>query len=125
MVKGHLNQTRKNQRSTKPVEPHPRQVPLLEHVRTLLAAILHTQITADRFFTDQTGRFIVSSSDGNNQLFVLLDYDVNFIAAEPMKNKSSPDIISAYKRAYKKPWQAGLSPKLQRLDNECSEALKE
>jgi hypothetical protein len=137
MVKGHLDQSRQNQRSTKP--------------QTNTAATATTgdetdddffpSATADglkthfcyaacmestgKIFTDQTGRFILPSSTGNNQLLVLYDYDSNFIHAEPMKSKSGPEILAAYKRAHKMLCTAGLRPKLQRLDNECSESLKE
>ena len=39
-------------------------------------------------FTDQTGRFITPSSQGNNQLMILYDYDSNSIHAEPMPSKT-------------------------------------
>jgi len=42
-----------------------------------------------------------------------------------MKSRSASEILQAYKISTKILVQAGLKPQLQRLDNECSEALKE
>ena len=38
--------------------------------------------------TDQTGRFPVTSSRGNQYVMVLVEVDGNFIDAKPMKNRS-------------------------------------
>jgi hypothetical protein len=75
-------------------------------------------------YSDQTGRFTVPSSSGNTQLFVLYDYDSNSIHAVPMATKSAPDILAAFQQVQQILKRAGLSPKLHRLDNEFSEALK-
>jgi len=42
--------------------------------------------TTGKIFTDQTGRFVIPSSTGNTQIFILYDYDSNSIHAEPIKN---------------------------------------
>ena len=145
-IKGHLDQSRQNQRST--AKPPP-GLPLLpvdedddseealledafptpnsgsnERTNLCYTACLPTLPTG-QIFTDQTGRFIVPASTGNTQLFILYDYDSNSIHAEPMPNKTSGSILAAYKRVHNVLVTAGLRPKLQRLDNECSEALKE
>jgi hypothetical protein len=39
---------------------------------------------------DQTARFVIPSSTGNNQLLVAYDYDSNSIHAEPMKSSQVP-----------------------------------
>jgi hypothetical protein len=77
-----------------------------------------------KIFRDQTGRFILPSSTGNTQLMVVYDYDSNYIHAEPMKSKTGPAIIAAYKRVHQNLFAAGLRPRLQRLENECSQQLK-
>jgi hypothetical protein len=74
-------------------------------------------------FTDQTGRFIVPSSTGNNYLMILYDYDTNAIFAEPLQNRAA-SILAAYKTLYAHLCAAGFRPKLQRLSNECSSLLK-
>ena len=80
--------------------------------------------TTGQIFTDLTGRFIQPSSLGNSDMLVLYEYDSNFIHVEPMKNKTGPEILAAYKRAHDLFASRGLKPQLQRLDNEASAALK-
>ena len=138
-AKGHLDQVRKNLRSTKPFpalvaqsplpspeEPDRDQFPLAAppgiHTDHCFAAIMDS---TGQIFTDQTGRFILPSSQGNTQLLILYSYDANYIHAEPMKSKSTASILTAYKSAYATLIAAGLKPRLQRLDNEASTALKE
>jgi hypothetical protein len=41
-----------------------------------------------------------------------------------MKSRRAQDIVSAYKAVHTKLCRAGFKPKLARLDNECSAALK-
>ena len=77
-----------------------------------------------QIFTDLTGRFIQPSSNGNSDMLVIYDYDSNFIHVEPMKSKTGPEILAAYKRAHDLFSSRGLKPQLQRLDNEASTALK-
>jgi hypothetical protein len=91
-VKGHLNQTRKNVRSTRPktnhvsedaakeFEPH-----ITKHTNVVYAAI-HA-IEGDTY-TDLTGHFPTKSSQGYTYILVLYDYDSNNKQAEPMKNRS-------------------------------------
>jgi hypothetical protein len=94
--KGHLDQSRKNQRSTKP-KPSPTTAPsaspinspidntdeeptehLEQRTHHCCAAIIEPKST---IHTDLTGRFLVSSSKGNNCIFVLCDYDSNAISS--------------------------------------------
>ena len=78
-----------------------------------------------QIFTDQTGRMAVTSSSGMNYVFTLYDYDSNLIWSFPIPTRTKHQIVKAYKQAYKMLQTKGLKPKLQRLDNECSELLKE
>ena len=41
-----------------------------------------------KIYTDQTGRFPVTSSKGSKYLMVLYDYDSNAILSEPLKSRS-------------------------------------
>jgi len=146
-VKGHLDQSRKNQRSTKPNElcmetetetaegetPEtedntnnkdfwPASDPHNESTHQCFATCTKDQATG-KIFTDQTGRFIIPSSTGNTQMFILYDYDSNSIHAEPIKNRSAPKILRAFKTVTTTLTNTGLRPKLQRMDNECSTLL--
>ena len=144
--KGHLDQSRKNQRSTKKYAnpkqhrkatktPSPVQQedsedfpPLItngERTNYLYPAVIELTQPAGTIHTDQTGKFPVQSKSGNNYLLILYDYDSNYIHAEPIKNRSASEILRAYQRAHKVLVNAGLRPKLQRLDNECSTLLKD
>jgi hypothetical protein len=145
--KGHLDQTRKNLRSTKDNDntvPTPDEIismndgnlpnnnesedkdmyPVGSEERThhCYAAIVDP---SGQIYTDLTGRFLLPSSTGNNYMLVLYDYDSNMIWAEPIKNRTAPVILNAYKKLHKMLCRAGLRPKLQRLDNECSDLVKE
>ena len=77
-----------------------------------------------QIYTDQTGKFVQQSSNGNNYLFILYDYDSNLILAEPMKTRTAQSIVDAFATVHAKMCKAGLKPKLQCLDNKCSDALK-
>jgi hypothetical protein len=46
--------------------------------------------------SDQTGRFPVTSSSGNNYIMVLVEVDGNFFRCGPMKNKTAGSMIKAY-----------------------------
>jgi hypothetical protein len=146
-AKGHLDQVRKNLRSTQPKptsKPPPSSPssafnvsldPTLETDLDLFPPSAPPGIPTDhcfaavmestgQVFTDQTGRFILPSSQGNTQLLILYAYDANYIHAEPMKSKTSNAILNAYKAAHATLVAAGLKPRLQYLDNEASTALK-
>jgi hypothetical protein len=89
------------------------------------AAYFAPNVPIGTIFSDQTGKFPTTSSQGNTQLFVLYDFDSNSIHAIPMPTKSGPDILTAYTTVVNTLIAAGLRPKLQRLDNECSGALQQ
>jgi hypothetical protein len=56
-------------------------------------------------------------------LFILYDYDSNAILASPIKSRSAEDIVVGYEFCYRQLRAAGISPMLQRLDNEASTTL--
>ena len=78
-----------------------------------------------QIYTNQTGKFVQPSSNGNNYLLILYDYDSNCILAEPLKSRTANAILGAYKMLHMQLCNAGLCPQLQCLDNECSEPLKQ
>jgi hypothetical protein len=132
---GHMDQSRKNQRSTKPkfsppptdettTDTFPTSPPSGKRTYHVYVAVTYPDQTG-KIFSDQTGCFIIPSSTGSTQLFILYDYDSNHIFAEPMKNKTSASILDAYKIVIRQLQLAGCHPNLQRLDNECSAVLKE
>ena len=136
MIKGHLDQERKNQRSTKvtstqsipdddsfPSRPPSTDVdPLGSRSHFCYASIMEP---TGQIYSDQTGRFITPSSNGNNYLIIVYDYDSNCIFAEPIKTRTSAAILGGYKLIHATICAAGMRPRLQRLDNECSGPLKQ
>jgi hypothetical protein len=126
---GHQDQTRKNARSTQPQPPidekseqEPDPISPQQRTHQVFTAIVDSG--TGKIYTDQTGRFPVTSSRGNKYLFLLYDYDSNDILAEPIKSRQQDELLRAYKQLIQHLQQRGLTPKLQRLDNECSAAMK-
>jgi hypothetical protein len=144
MIKGHLDQERKNQQSTKASPASPAQPPTSTaspptdsdlpnfptsdpgNARThfCYAAVVDPAEVSGQIYSDQTGKFVVASSAGNNYVLVVYDYDSNSILVEPMRSRTGPCILAAFQVIHARLVAAGLRPQLQRLDNECSAALK-
>ena len=92
-------------------------------VRTNFVYTKVVEVTG-QVFTDQTGRFPVTSSKGSQYIMVLYDYDSNAILAEPMKNRSERELVQVYTKMHTYLCRRGLKPWLQKLDNECPAGLK-
>lgn len=96
--KGHLDQARKNQRSTKtaplvrvPTDPDPAALiddafpaSNLDNARTHQCFAAVFEPASGQIHSDQTGKFIVASSSGNNYVLVVYNYDSNCILVEPI-----------------------------------------
>jgi hypothetical protein len=128
MDTGHMDQIRQNVHSTKPPRPQPE--PETDPTSRPITVKTHQCFTAiyephGQIYSDQTGCFIVPSSSGNNYIMVSYDYDGNSIFAQPFKNRTAWCILRAYKTLHEHLTQAGLKPRLQRLDNKCSQILKQ
>jgi hypothetical protein len=81
-------------------------------------------IYAGQIYTDQTGRFPVVSSKGNTYIMILYDYDSNAILAQPIKDRSAPELLRAFQVMEQELVARGLKLKLMKLDNEASKLLK-
>jgi hypothetical protein len=134
MIKGHLDQTHKNQQSTQPKKlppidtAHPSNTSPTSDTPNARSHICYAAIMepTGQIYTDQTGRFVVvPSSNGNNYVLILYDYDSNATITEPMQSRPGANILDAYKTAPLQLCNAGLRPQLHRLDNECSIVLKQ
>ena len=136
-AKGHLDQTRANQQSTKTKSsaqtpsdllladlfPEPLSDGNKRNACYVNTVTYHSE--SGQIHTDQTGKFPVTSNRGMKYVFVLYDYDSNSIHPVPIKSRSAESILAAYKLVHAKLLKAGLRPKLHRLDNECSQLLKD
>jgi hypothetical protein len=123
-AKGHLNQQRQNARKTKIKDA---QVLDPEHdmdhgIKTQF--IYAATIDEGQIYTDQTGRFPVVSSRGNKYIMILYDYDSNSILAQPIKDRTSPELLEAFQVMEQELVARGLTPTLMKLDSEASKLLK-
>jgi hypothetical protein len=75
-------------------------------------------------YSDQTGRFPVPSSRGNNYLFILYHQDTNSIHAVAIPNRQAASIRDAWEKTHQMLIRQGHPPYLHILDNECSDDLK-
>ena len=56
--------------------------------------------TMRKTYSDQTGKFIIQSSQGNNYIFILYYYDSNSILSIPIKNRQAKYIAGTWKLCY-------------------------
>jgi hypothetical protein len=129
-----MDQTRKNVQSTQSDSPtqqenkDPTQEPNNEATHQLFAAIANTNklyTGTSKIYTDQTGRFPVTSSQGHQYVLVPYDYDSNAILTEPLKNRQGGKILRAYQKLHTYLTDRGFKPRTHWLDNEASTALKQ
>ena len=71
-------------------------------------------------YTDQTGRFPITSAGGHKYTMVAVELDGNYIDAEPIKSRMARELTEAYKRIYTR-WKATgvICPNWHVLDNEA------
>jgi hypothetical protein len=135
MVKGHPDQQRANLRSTK-LAPPASKFPVSALTDICAPPIdspslrthhlyVNCRPGSGQIYIDQTRHFLIHSTSGNTDMLVLYDYDSNAILVEPMKNRSGPQILAAYKLVIDLLTRQGLKLQLQRLDNKASTALKQ
>jgi hypothetical protein len=78
----------------------------------------------DHTYTDLTGCFPKTSSQGYRYILVLYKYDGNNIQVEPMKSRSDAEAIRAYSNICDELTTKGLTPTFQTMDNKASTAFK-
>ena len=95
--KGHLNQTRKNVRSTKP-----KAIPFGKTEAATLQGKkvwdVYTKFydVSNTVFSDQTGQFPTRSKRGNNYIMVMVEIYNNAILVEPIKNRIDAELTRSY-----------------------------
>ena len=75
-------------------------------------------------FSNQTGKFLHTSSKGNNCQIIFHYIDGNSTWTEPMKNRTESEMILARGHALIRMKLQDIVPKQQVLDNEISAAYK-
>jgi hypothetical protein len=135
-TKGHLDQTRKNVRSTKikmepgtkvhngescEYEEDPIQEPHYKETHYLFATVE----SSGKFYTYETGWFPTTSSQGNKYVLVLYEYNTNAILTEALKSRTATEMLHAHTKLCNYLKTRGFQPKIHWLDNEASAMLKQ
>ena len=94
-VKGHMKHQRQNIRSTAIHTELEHETTIENRMNNVFAAIMDYRA---EFFTDATWPFPVVSSLGNRYVFILYNYDSNYIMAEPVKDREKATTVAAYKK---------------------------
>jgi hypothetical protein len=124
---GHMNKRRQNIRSTL-------KTPITSDIKDLTTTstnsgtkthIVYTVLVDQgQLYTDFTGKFQVRSSKGNSYVMVCYVYDCNYVKVVPIKSRSTSEWVKAYDHIHQELTAKGFKQKLQSLDNEASDALK-
>jgi hypothetical protein len=83
---------------------------------------MHTRDITGQIFTDQTGRFPVTSNQGHAYLVIFYVYNVNFISSVPIKKSTKEELLQP---AYKYLTCRGFKPLLHKMDNETSKDVED
>jgi hypothetical protein len=123
-----MDQTRQNIRSTKTktIENDNDQStdPIQEPNNNITNQAYATVEETGQVYTDQTGQFPVTSSNGHRYMLVLYHYDTNAILVKPLKSRQGNEILRGYTHLYNHLTRRGFKPTTHWLDNEASTALK-
>jgi hypothetical protein len=122
-VMGHMNQRRQNIRSTSKASNEKQQPPDTD-LGTKTHLVYAVIVDQGQLYTNLTGNFPVRSSKGNSYVMVSYIYDCNYIKVVSMKSRSSSEWVKAYDSIHQERTVKGFKPKLQTLNNEASNALK-
>lgn len=154
-AKDHLDQSRKNTRSTQKQLGDNRYAVLLnelenddddenisdsQEVKDYFPPIIETNSEPTNYIyaaveatprqrqdiihSNQTGKFHTVSYQGNLYVMLVYCYGANAILVKPIKTRAKADMVKAYQKFLAGLIRAGLKPKLQPFDNECSDILK-
>jgi len=82
--------------------------------------------TKKSMFSDQTGKFPITSARGNKYIMVVVELDGNYIDGEPLQLRSAKSLTKAYQAIFQR-WKATgvICPNWHILDNEAPEELKQ
>ena len=119
--KGHMNQIRKNIKSTKTQRTQPNKGKPMETLEILSNHVFTKIIHPKQWIaTNLTGIFPDTSNRGKKYLFILYDYDINCILVRPMKNRTKKKFINVFQDIHGLLTTRGLKPNYMQLDNDKS-----
>ena len=126
--KGHLDQERKNLRTTK-IEINEDFFPskntsIANEVYTTMYNVKDLKELNNKAYVDLMEKFPHKSSRGAQYIFIMYDYDSNAILSSTLKTRQAKEITTAFNQCYAKLLKHNNQPKLFIIDNECSNDLK-
>ena len=72
---------------------------------------------------DLPGQFPTTSASGNKYIFVMIDYDSDYIKFTPMTSRTKEEMVRCFELCYNEFKEAGFTARLLKLDNEVSKEL--
>ena len=109
--------------STEPPLPPPRQP--LDRTRNLGFFCVPFTELKNLICADLPGRFPITSERGHKYVYLMYDFDSNYIQGLPIKSRKTENIIEAFETCVSVLVKAGFTPRVLRLDNEISKTLIE
>ena len=91
----------------------------------ILCTILDFKELESKIYSDQTGRFPVNPTQGNQYNIILYHYDTNTINAVSIKNRRTKCITNVWQLVFNILKTQDEAPNLHVLNNECSYHLKQ
>ena len=109
-IKGHMNQNRKNVRSTK-MKRVPFEIAEYPKMKgkKVQDVYIKTYNVCETMFSDQTGQFLTRSKRGNKYIMIMVEIDSSAILVKPMKSQKDSEMIQAYNALLLRLKRAGIS----------------
>ena len=118
---GHMDQQRQGTRSTKPVPIKPDTMDEVTHLpnnkRSHHVYMTITDLDS-KIYSNQTGRFPITSNCGNFYVVIFRAVDGNYIKAYPIKYHHLSRLLKAYDDVYSFLRVLGYQPQLHKMYNE-------
>ena len=128
---GHMDQRRAGIRSTRvPPDTAPETDAMEPVLQTPLNDRTHhvymtTSDVEGKLYSDQTGRFPITSNRGNSVVAIFYCADGNYIKSYPIKSRHKSNLLKAYNDVYDYLRVRGYRPQLHKLDNETSRDVED
>ena len=126
--KGHMHQTRKNLKYTKPQYTKTLEEllmkPMVQRTNTLFTFFTKIINHKRKIATDPTGKSPVTSNRRNKYQFVLYYYDSNCTLIRPIKLRADSEFIRLFTDPHEHLLTRGLKPSYTKLENEASPAFQ-
>ena len=90
----------------------------------IICPTINTKDITSKLYSDQTGKFPLSSSRSQKYFFVFYHSDRNAILRYAIKSRTTKDLCKTQMKAYTCYKYHGEAPNLHILDNECSTEMK-